>query len=121
MQNDVLKNEIAPWQEKGRWYHGVWDIATAAFETDKTDNYILTQLDIVIGSSAAYAHCKKSTDRLITSVLQAVDKITASTTVQGTINILRIRPQGDIGLAFAPVNAGITAGKYDIYIFIKHV
>lgn len=21
MQNDVLKNKIAPWQEKGRWYH----------------------------------------------------------------------------------------------------
>lgn len=21
MQNDVLKNNIVPWQEKGRWYH----------------------------------------------------------------------------------------------------
>ena len=21
MENDVLKNRIAPWQEKGRWYH----------------------------------------------------------------------------------------------------
>lgn len=21
MQNDVLKNKIAPWQENGRWYH----------------------------------------------------------------------------------------------------
>ena len=21
MQNDMLKNNIAPWQEKGRWYH----------------------------------------------------------------------------------------------------
>ena len=21
MENDVLKNKIAPWQEKGRWYH----------------------------------------------------------------------------------------------------
>ena len=21
MENDVLKNKIAPWQEKGQWYH----------------------------------------------------------------------------------------------------
>ena len=40
MQNDVLKNNIAPWQEKGRWYHGVVDAGTKNFITEKTDSFI---------------------------------------------------------------------------------
>lgn len=41
MQNDVLRNTIVPWQEKGRWYHGWIDMTNAAFITSKTDQYIL--------------------------------------------------------------------------------
>lgn len=37
MENDILKNKIAPWQEKGRWYHGVFDFSTGDFIKDKTD------------------------------------------------------------------------------------
>ena len=42
MQNDMLKNNIAPWQEKGRWYHGVWDIENAVFLTNETDPELLS-------------------------------------------------------------------------------
>ena len=40
MQNDVLKNEIAPWQEKGRWYHEVVesDGSTWSIITNESDN-----------------------------------------------------------------------------------
>lgn len=39
MQNDVLKNEIAPWQEKGRWFHitAVSDGSTWTIDADRTD------------------------------------------------------------------------------------
>ena len=39
MQNDVLKNEIAPCQEKGRWYHitAVSDGTTWSIDNDRTD------------------------------------------------------------------------------------
>ena len=40
MQNDVLKNSIAPWQEKGRWYHIQIesDGATWKINKDKSDS-----------------------------------------------------------------------------------
>ena len=36
MQNDMLKNTIVPWQEKGRWYKlvGVYSESTSRFVTD---------------------------------------------------------------------------------------
>ena len=39
MQNDVLKNEIAPWQEKGRWYHV--HQTESGFDSANTDQFIL--------------------------------------------------------------------------------
>ena len=39
MQNDVLKNEIAPWQEKGRWYHA--HITESGVDSVNTDQYLL--------------------------------------------------------------------------------
>ena len=41
MQNDTLKNRIVPWQEKGRWYHGVYDYAANALINEKTDQFII--------------------------------------------------------------------------------
>lgn len=39
MQNDVLKNEIAPWQEKGRWYKITLDniSGTLTYNSDESD------------------------------------------------------------------------------------
>lgn len=36
MQNDILKNTIAPWQEKGRWYHAYFVSDGSAWSIDKT-------------------------------------------------------------------------------------
>lgn len=38
MQNDVLKNNIAPWQEKGRWYHLVVKSNGTAWSIDKINS-----------------------------------------------------------------------------------
>ena len=51
MQNDMLKNNIAPWQEKGRWYHGVADAVNHTFIADKTDDFILNNFTLVLLSS----------------------------------------------------------------------
>lgn len=54
MQNDVLKNEIAPWQEKGRWYHGVVDPTTPAFITDRTDKYVIDHFTLLTSGQNIY-------------------------------------------------------------------
>lgn len=43
MQNDVLKNQIAPWQEKGRWYKGTYkrDANGISIDTDKSDKFLI--------------------------------------------------------------------------------
>ena len=42
MQNDMLKNTIAPWQEKGRWYHLrlISDGSTWTIDKDHTDDFL---------------------------------------------------------------------------------
>lgn len=47
MQNDVLKNNIAPWQEKGRWYHGVYDATNLTFISEKTDEFIKDSFELI--------------------------------------------------------------------------
>ena len=53
MENDVLKNKIAPWQEKGRWYHGVVDPVTSSFVNEKTDKFILDNFTLYSSSSSS--------------------------------------------------------------------
>lgn len=52
MENDVFKNKIVPWQEKGRWYHA--HIVNSAIDADNTDKYLLEHFTL----NAEYAHAK---------------------------------------------------------------
>ena len=52
MENDVLKNRIVPWQEKGRWYHGIYDNSAASLINDKTDQYIID--NFTLNTSTSY-------------------------------------------------------------------
>lgn len=54
MQNDMLKNDIAPWQEKGRWYHGVFDCATHQLKSDKTDDLLLSSNFTIMNVGTQY-------------------------------------------------------------------
>ena len=54
MENDVLKNKIAPWQEKGRWYHGVFTTDGDKLVTEKTDSFLLNNCGIGINAGYAY-------------------------------------------------------------------
>ena len=44
MENDVLKNKIAPWQEKGRWYHAVVEVENSEWILlkDESDAFFST-------------------------------------------------------------------------------
>lgn len=48
MENDVLKNKIAPWQEKGRWYHA--HITESGIDSLNTDKFLLDNMKIEAGS-----------------------------------------------------------------------
>ena len=54
MQNDMLKNNIAPWQERGRWYHAHLSSNGTAYTLDKaksdtffSNSYISGQLLVI--------------------------------------------------------------------------
>lgn len=44
MENDVLKNKIAPWQEKGRWYH--MHVNENGMDINNSDEYIINNVSI---------------------------------------------------------------------------
>lgn len=48
MENDVLRNKIAPWQEKGRWYHGVVNVPNRTLVADKTDQFLIDHTTSII-------------------------------------------------------------------------
>lgn len=60
MENDVLKNQIAPWQEKGRWYHGVVNIDTsgssgnASLVPERTDELLLDDTQFFVRADSHY-------------------------------------------------------------------
>ena len=51
MQNDVLRNTIVPWQEKGRWYHA--HLTELGVDVNNTDQFILDHVTINPGSAYA--------------------------------------------------------------------
>lgn len=64
MQNDVLKNKIAPWQEKGRWHHirlNVWD-ETITMDYDNSDPVFMNSELI-----------RSDIDKAITNIDQVID------------------------------------------------
>lgn len=60
MENDVLKNKIEPWQEKGRWYKCT--IINNQIDTQKTDQFIVDNFEIFISGTAKHLRSKANTD-----------------------------------------------------------
>ena len=119
MENDVLKNKIAPWQEKGRWYHGVWNLATNAFDSENTDDELLSNdYGLEFTGYTAYMHPKIGTNK---SILYVVLKPTSAMATPSTriINIgnRRFYATGEIGLAIAP-SISSSSGLFDVWLFI---
>ena len=96
MQNDVLKNNIAPWQEKGRWYHA--HITESGIDSLNTDQFLLDNMTNPAGSGTFTFNAKC---RVIDYIFHVKNHATASTryyqkqfnfTGSGTMQISGINP-----------------------------
>lgn len=124
MQNDMLKNTVAPWQEKGRWYHGVWDYSTRKFDPDKSDPVLLdTSLFEITGDGGANVTIyplKVNGKRysIIDVKYKALNAVTVSSNNNTSIGAIRTTTLGSTGRIFARSSAGISGGRADIWLFM---
>ena len=112
MENDVLKNKIAPWQEKGRWYHGLYDTATKNFITPYSDEIFHT-----MAFDEASTHVYLKTDYIIKDCVVFPDgplTVQASTTLE--LGRHRVLTGGEWEVSIS--NNQIKAGLIHVYIFI---
>ena len=115
MQNDVLKNNIAPWQEKGRWYHGVWDMSVPGWITEETDDIFLLYT-VSVSSYMQYIYPDTAKLIVIDSKIIPRGKLVIPNAV-GTF-VYRFATTGNNAVPIAPVG---TSGIVDVYVFIKPV
>ena len=113
MQNDVLKNEIAPWQEKGRWYHGVYDYATSSFIADQTDDLINQNGSV---SNVGTAIVLSVTDHIIHDVKASTKDVTIGSAQTLTYMGRRYYTSGKFSVIIGPTS---TTGTNEFWAFIE--
>ena len=115
MENDVLRNKIAPWQEKGRWYHGKVDLTgTPAFITEQTDKFLLD--NTVIGASTGDILVVGKTNKI--HFIDTKFKLNNYTRASASANyfVLYYYADGREGSTIAP--AGATTGTTEFWVFV---
>lgn len=125
MQNDMLKNNIAPWQEKGRWYHGVWDYSTDSFDPDETDSILLdTNLFEYTQDGGTKVIYPLLVNNKRYAIIDIKYKARGSITVTGNntsqVGAIRTTTTGATGRGFARYGTA-TDGKADIWFFMDIV
>ena len=115
MQNDVLKNNIAPWQEKGRWYHGKVDLTNIySFIINETDEYLIQKTSI--GAATGCLLLVGSTNKI--HILDSHFRLSNYTrTADSGVTVIRyFYSNGREGIFIAP--SGATTGTVDFWVFI---
>ena len=111
MENDVLKNKIVPWQEKGRWYHGAWDISAQNWITDETDEP-LTHLSPTVSANIYYLY--PTTDEFVFIDSKIIPRGKTEMSSSASAYMIRFSTTGKLGVPIAPSG---TSGIVDVYIF----
>lgn len=118
MQNDVLKNQIAPWQEKGRWYHGAFN--NNGLIQNETDLFLYSDFlldgsgnDWRIGQRSSSFAVKKM--RIMDVKCFESDDYTASSNVTSQISDYIYAN----GRRYAYLHTKAATGKVDFWIFIR--
>lgn len=114
MQNDVLKNEIAPWQEKGRWYHGIFDCATGVFIADKTDD-VLNNMTITTSGSLYYLEPQHGNHDIIDIKIIPLSPLIVSAYGVAALGQRRLGPNGNLAYAF--FRTGASSGEIEVFAF----
>ena len=114
MQNDILKNNIAPWQEKGRWYHASIDAATKTIITDDTDSFLTN--NVTVGS--VYGSI---TFRIDNPKYQVVDykyypKNVVYSAAQAITTTRYYYPTGEV--LYTTIANTATSGTVELWVFI---
>lgn len=118
MENDVLKNKIAPWQEKGRWYHGLWDSDNSNWIATDTDDYLLNSVDVSsFGSNYAIIPKNYTKEQILDVKVYFRNPYSVTTSLNATIGSKRIQTNGKTLTVFAPAATGLT-GLCDVWLFI---
>ena len=119
MENDVLKNKIAPWQEHGRWYHGVIDFTTNQFDRDKTDEFLLSKGSLSTAGGYFYVGFDQSlTDYHIVDLKRIFHNnvIASATTVT---EAYLMRTNGTVTVRMCAANSSVGACEFWIFAYIN--
>ena len=124
MQNDMLKNNIAPWQDKGRWYHGVYSHENGALISAKTDDFLLDTNNFILFTSGNYVYITpvSGSDLVIKEcVVYPIGKLTISANLGGSLGGVfymdTTRPNV-MGINIGFTNTYVTKGDYEFWLFV---
>ena len=116
MENDVLKNKIAPWQEKGRWYHIRLNVGgEAGINIDYSNS------DPVFSDSELI---DTEYDRAITNIDQVIDMVYIVTSTSTPVNdqafLIYINGYNFKNRRFELgfQSNGVSNGYVDLYLYI---
>lgn len=119
MENDVLKNKIAPWQEKGQWYH--LRIMRESEESMITIDYLHSDL---IFQYSDLLFSSELNDWTITNIDQVIDMIAIFTLTSPPQNDSPVYAYNggynfkhrkfDVGFELF----GMAGGYIDLYLYI---
>lgn len=111
MQNDVLKNNIAPWQEQGRWYHATVSCngTTWKIETAKSDEHF-KNLSIVSTNYLVVSNNVKEIPLTFEVIFDA--------NFPGSITYSKTLYYGNIRHDIILPSAASYVGEADVWVFI---
>lgn len=120
MQNDMLKNTVAPWQEEGRWYHALYDFSTKNFVPEETDSFLLdaTMIQLATSGYARVIYILDKKHPIIDIKCKFHDDFVTPTTNNVDFGGIRNTTLGYGGRIFALDGYAGMSGFMDLWIFI---
>lgn len=117
MQNDMLKNNVAPWQEKGRWYHGCISMTSNPrnWINAKTDKLLLDELTVLISGDTIRVSTTNGNIRIMDAKMKTSKDYTRFTASSINLGSIFVDANGA-----QTANCGVTgsAGEIDVWFFI---
>lgn len=119
MENDVLRNKIVPWQEKGRWYHGFVDITTTDFMSDVTDQFIIDNFSILTSGTTLYIRPTAGHYNLVPMDIRTkISGQTNTSSFQRTFTLYHIGGTTATGISVASTSQLTGIVEFWLYIWI---